>query len=385
MGAYRPPTANRADSVAIDMNQIALHWPTARTTDRADTGLPASSRLAGLDITRALALVGMFMVHFGPEDGAGIMGRVYALPHGRASILFALVAGVGMAQLSAAPERRFDARLRLFWFAILLLPLGLALQNLDHPVAVILQHYAVFFVLGLCVLDVPRPWLLRLAVAMTLAGPILYLAGRMTLPDVLDRNSVSISDVPWTILTGLLITGPYPLLTWSAPILWGLWIGRCDLRARHVQNWLVISGVLAALAATATSEVLVAIFGAPASSEDWRNILVTVAHSQMPLWIVSSVGSGTAVLGMALVMGTAWERPLRPLIALGQLSLSIYVAHLVAIHFAREMLVSDRVDQASAVVIVFSVCSCLFAFAWRAHLRRGPVELLTHLPLASRS
>jgi peptidoglycan/LPS O-acetylase OafA/YrhL len=56
---------------------------------------------------------------------------------------------------------------------------------------------------------------------------------------------------------------------------------------------------------------------------------------------------------MALLIGAAWGRSLRPLIALGQLSLSIYVAHLVAIHFWREMLVSDRVDQASAIVIVF--------------------------------
>ena len=130
------------------------------------------------------------MAHFGPEDGAGIMGRVYALPHGRASILFALVAGVGIALLSAAPERRFDARLRLFWLAMILLPMGLMLQDLDHPVAVILQHYAAFFILGLCVLDVPRQWLLGLAAAMTLIEPGLFLAGRMTLPDVFDRDTV---------------------------------------------------------------------------------------------------------------------------------------------------------------------------------------------------
>lgn len=237
------------------------------------------------------------MAHFGPEDGAGIMGRVYALPHGRASILFALVAGVGIALLSAAPERRFDARLRLFWLAMILLPMGLMLQDFDHPVAVILQHYAAFFILGLCVLDVPRQWLLGLAAAMTLIEPGLFLAGRMTLPDVFDRDTVSISDTPWTILAGLLFAGPYPLLTWSAPILWDLWLGRCDLRAMPVRIWLVVGGALAAVASTILSEGLVVIFSAPAFTGDWRHILVTTAHSQMPFWMVSSVGLGTAVLG----------------------------------------------------------------------------------------
>lgn len=290
-----------------------------------------------------------------------------------------------MALLSTAPERRFDARLHLFWLAAILLPLGLALQDLDHPVAVILQHYAAFFILGLCVLDVPRQWLLLLAVAMTLIGSGLFLIGQMTLPEAFDRDSVAISDNPWAIVAGLLFGGPYPLLTWSAPILWGLWLGRCDLRATPVRFWLVVGGILTVIAATGISEGLAAIFGAPASEADWRHIFVTTAHSQMPLWIVSSVGTGTAVLGAALMIGQAWGHALRPLIALSQLSLSIYVAHLLAIHFWGERLVSDRVDQALAIVIVFSACACLLAYIWRQHMRRGPLELLTRLPWASRS
>src|SRR5690606_16011895 len=160
----------------------------------------------------------MLAVHFGPQDERGIGGFLLWFPHGRASILFAVVAGIGMALLTGNPERRARGRWRRICYGLVLLPVGLVLAPLDQPVVVILHHYALFFALGACVAGLSRPVLLALALVMAVLGPSIFLAGRMSWPDVFDRGSVSVLNDPGTILVGLLLAGPYPLLTWSGPL-----------------------------------------------------------------------------------------------------------------------------------------------------------------------
>jgi peptidoglycan/LPS O-acetylase OafA/YrhL len=61
-----------------------------------------AGRVRGIDVARALAVVGMVMVHIGPVrmEGSGLVGAAYRLPHGRASILFVVVAGIGVSLLA---------------------------------------------------------------------------------------------------------------------------------------------------------------------------------------------------------------------------------------------------------------------------------------------
>ncbi len=142
-----------------------------------------SRRLGGVDAARAVAVLGMVMVHFGPTPAPDTaLGNLYGVPHGRASVLFVLLAGVGVALLSAggpsekAPRRLANVRGRLILRAALLLPLGLWLQGLDHGVLVILQYYAVYFVLAAFVLTFPDRWLLAGAVAAPPGGALVVCA-----------------------------------------------------------------------------------------------------------------------------------------------------------------------------------------------------------------
>lgn len=63
-------------------------------------GTPPAKRIRGVDAARALAVVGMVMVHIGPTGGPGAAGTVYGITHGRASVLFVLLAGVGVSILA---------------------------------------------------------------------------------------------------------------------------------------------------------------------------------------------------------------------------------------------------------------------------------------------
>jgi uncharacterized membrane protein len=351
-----------------------------RATGAAELPVGNGKRILGIDAARALAMIGMLAVHVGPEDDEGLGGRLYALAHGRASVLFVLLAGIGIALLSSRLAARAEARLRLFWYAVLLLPLGLVLQALDQPIAVILHHYGAFFVFGLLVLGLPRNMLLGLAMVMTVLGPCLYFLGRLTAPELFDRQSVSIADGPLTILGGLLIWGPYPLLTWSAPLLWGIWLGRQDLRGTSRRRLICLAGLGIAVAAAATSELLTTVFGEPATSADWRHLLADTPHSQMPLWLISATGSALVVLGAALILADRFRTWATPFVALGQLALTFYVAHVLALYWWRDVLTFDGALPAAVTVTLLTTTAMAFALAWRAWLPRGPVEALIHLP-----
>src|SRR5215213_370606 len=87
--------------------------------------------------------LGMVMVHFGPNPRPQTpLGDLYGVSHGRASVLFALLAGVGVVLLVGDRSRGRSSliRGRLVLRGALLLPLGLWLQELDHGALVILQY-----------------------------------------------------------------------------------------------------------------------------------------------------------------------------------------------------------------------------------------------------
>jgi uncharacterized membrane protein YeiB len=335
-------------------------------------------RLAGVDVARALALIGMLMVHFGPKGETDILGRLYALPHGRASVLFVLVAGVGIALLSSSPEKHADARLRLLCFALFLLPLGLLLEGLRHPVAIILHHYAVFFLLGIAAMGLSKRWLGVLAAAWTLIGPLIFYAGMMVAPSAFDRESAELGGSIVSIVSALLFTGPYPLLVWGAPLLWGLWIGRHDLRDRRLRWAMMGIGVGLAAWTYVASELLFAWVGEPGETPDWRFVFAHSAHSEMPLWIIGALGSAIFVLGGVLELADRFPRVAAPLAALGQMALTIYVVQILVLTAAAPLVHQDAVLPAIVSVVTFTLLTTLYAMAWRQTVGRGPVEQLMH-------
>lgn len=339
----------------------------------------ARTRIAGVDLARALAILGMFAVHVGPTDAGGLAGRLYAAPHGRAAILFGLVAGVGVSLLAgsrtASPAR---ARLVLAWRVALLLPAGLALQLLDHGVFVILQDYALLFLLGILVVGLADRWLLVLAGASVLLGPTGYLWG--LIHGSFSREPIELTDGVGEILHGLVLSGPYPLITWAAPFLVGMWLGRRDLRARLVRVRLLLVGGGIAVLALLASVGLAALLGDPGGAPSWLRIVSHEPHSQMPLWLLGATGSAAFVLGGSLVVAEAARRVAWPLVATGQLALTVYVGHLLALHLAPEALKADEVGGAAALVAGFAAASAVAAVAWRAVFARGPLEVVLRPP-----
>ena len=357
----------------------------AAPVDQPGTAPRVTGRIQGIDLARALAILGMLAVHVGPTDAEGIAGTLYALPHGRAAILFALVAGVGVSLLaSSRTTSLLEARVTLLWRAAILLPLGLWLQTLDHSVFVILQDYALLFVVAIALVGLADRWLLVLTGLSASLGSLGYLWGLVAAPDAFVRRPVEWGEPAMELAHRLVLSGPYPLITWLAPFLVGMWIGRRELRSPLLWWRLGLVGGAVAVVARLVATLLQAWWGAPADPVGWDHVLLDDPHSQMPLWVVGSTGSAVLVLGVSLVVADATRRLVWPLVAAGQLAFTVYVGHLLALHRFPDGLTADTVGPATALVLGFTVVAAAFATAWRAVLPRGPLELVLHLPWLTR-
>lgn len=331
----------------------------------------------------------MVMVHFGPAVfGAGASGPerlilLYRLSHGRAVILFVLLAGVGVSLLAGdlSPARRRNVWARLAFRAAVLLPLGLALQLLAQSVAlVILQYYALLFLVAAGAVLLSNRALLVGGLALAIIAPVVYLGAWHWQPGWFTGHTAVITDPPLMIIHNLLLTGSYPVLTYTAPLLFGMWIGRQDLRLAAVRWRAVIGGTIVAVAAWGTARLLTARLGQPASEPDWLQLAIDDPHSQMPLWFLGAMGSAAAVLGLALLAVDRWPRSTWPFVAMGQLALTIYVGHLVALALWPALFISSDVVKASISVIRFTIVVAFAAVVWRRLFSRGPLEAALHLP-----
>ncbi|MGP7960011.1 heparan-alpha-glucosaminide N-acetyltransferase domain-containing protein [Sanguibacter sp. A247] len=227
-------------------------------------------RIAGVDLARGLAIGGMVAAHVSgapqlvladPSTWAGVV-------HGRSSLLFALVAGVSLALMSrgvrsAAITDVRRMRLTLVGRGLVILVLGVLLELVGSPVAVILGFYSVLFIVVAPVVAWPtRRLLLVVVLLVAVAVPATTLA---MLAGLLGGPTAQ-----------LVLFGTYSMPVWLAFALAGLVVGRGDLRSVRRAGTLVVAGVLLAAAGYGGAALL-----APASNED--------ASSSSP----SSSGSGS--------------------------------------------------------------------------------------------
>lgn len=341
--------------------------------DRADPSARAATqrggRVVGLDVARALAVIGMIAVNVGPWDLDSPLGVAYAAPTGRASILFVLLAGISFALLTR-PGRLDDASRRwgtIAWRGGLLLVLGLGLQLLDHDVNVILPTYAALFLLGGLLVRAPDRLLLAIAAATVVVGPVLWLL----LNPGGDRLAPDRGTSPARLVELLLVSGGYPVVTWAAPFVLGLWLARRDLSDPRTARRLVVVGGSATVAAAGVAAVATRLWHDPDGSR--ATLLVTdTAHGQMPLWLVGATASACLVLGLALLVARRIEGSLRPLVATGRLALTVYVAHLLVLAAIRPR--PDDLPDGVTITALLIAGSVLFAVVWLRFFAHGPLE-----------
>ncbi len=215
----------------------------------------SAARLVGVDLARAVAVFGMFAVHVGPfnpfptsSDGVGTWS--VWLASGRASALFATLAGFSLVLIAGRLEPKTglagrQARARIVIRAVILLVVGTALAMTDFGGGVIINFYAVYFLLALPLLRLRARALAIIAVALALVMPQVAYALRALLSES-TVNTIDSYD-PIARLSGVgvldfLLTGFYPAITWMTFVVTGMALGRLDLSSGAVRRRLAVVG-----------------------------------------------------------------------------------------------------------------------------------------------
>jgi uncharacterized membrane protein YeiB len=358
-----------------------------------------------------VALLAMFVAHFGiagTVDSRTWQENVVHFTDGRAMPLFILLSGCGVAFLlarSVHPWREMTGR------SIVLLLIGLLFAG-TQPVAVILQAYAVYFLLAVAIGKLPSRWLPALAAAVTAAGAlsVMFLADH--LPSARDHRDL-VSDTwgslpllakPHVLVSDIFVTGYYPVLPNLAFLIVGMWLTRTSLTSRRMRWGLVSAGLVLAIVgygsgmatearrdggvgsttegSTVGGDVSgVGVAGGDGTFESnpsrWWDLLDQTGHSHMPAWVVGATGWCLVVVGLCLFLAAALPRASAPFAALGRISLTAYVAHLALFRWPLAAWPFDLgQSQALALVLAGWLAMCFVAWAWTSWRVYGPLEYL---------
>lgn len=365
----------------------------------SDAVVAAGARLVGLDVARALALLGMVATHvIASRTATGEESLAHVLAGGRASALFAVLAGVSVALLTGrrTPLRgpdRWRAVAGLAARALLVALLGLWLGGLETGIAVILTYYGVLFLLGLPFVGLRARALAVLAGTWLVVAPVVSHVVRPDLPERgYDSPVLGDLEAPGLLLSELLLTGYYPVLPWLAYLLAGMAVGRSDLGRRSVQVGLLVGGAVLALAARGLSAVLTAdrftpesldrartgLSGTTPTGGDWEWLLVDAPHSGTPFDLAHTIGTALAVIGLCLLLvgllPAVEARFVAVLFGAGTMTLTLYSLHLV-MRTPAAWPPEDDAAFRTHVLVLAVVGAVVVARGWR-----GPLELAVGLP-----
>ena len=378
---------------------------------------PARRRLRGVDVARAVALIGMMGTHLLVEhDPQGRLTPWFWFAAGRSSALFALLAGVGLALATGGAEPRVlpwrATATRIATRALLIAALGMALVRLDPPIAVILTNYGLLFVLALPLLRLRSGTLLWLAAAWLAVVPLVSQVWRAHLPPG-PGAQIGFADLadPASLLTRLALTGYYPVLTWLAYLMVGIAVGRLRLRRTGVAEALATGGLTLAAAAWLLSTALLAaggwsallrsgpaqvvapwlglgqlqlrgLYGTTPTTSWWWQAVVS-PHSGTPFDLAQTIGSALFVLGSSLLVCRVVEvrrdavtrvvnGGVEALARTGSMTLTLYSVHVVAADTQQQL------TQRSTLLLAHVVVAVLVASLWLAVAPRGPLEQVVH-------
>ncbi|WP_405641395.1 DUF418 domain-containing protein [Streptomyces sp. NBC_00019] len=372
----------------------------------ASTG-PSMGRLVGVDLARALAVFGMYVVHIGPPLSAtdGVASWIRYLADGHSSVLFATLAGFSLMLLAGRREPKTglagrQAKARIAIRAVILLALG-TVMAMEYGSVVILAFYGVYFLLALPLVRLRARTLAITAAALALVTPQLAFALNSLLTEPI-RQSINaydplhrLSDVG---VLDLLLTGFYPTITWIPFVIAGMALARLDLSATAVQWRLAALGAALTVAAYGMSLLLAGKDALRSTAEDGSSsggsgsmpldsgslqshassLLTAGPHSGTTFDIIGSVGVAILMIVGATVAMDRLPRLRRlatPVVAVGTMSLTAYVGHFVIQGWLPRFGATND-EESWVTLIMFVLGAIVFAAVWSRFFRRGPLEYL---------
>ncbi|MDW8805064.1 DUF418 domain-containing protein [Streptomyces scabiei] len=391
--------------------------PPASSESAGQVSGPSLGRLVGVDLARALAVFGMYIVHIAPMTSAsGSVGSwVYFLAEGRSSALFATLAGFSLMLIAGRREPKTglagrQAKARIAIRAVILLALGTVLA-MEYGDIIILAYYGVYFLLALLLVRLSTRTLALIAAGIALVMPQLAFVLKMWLSDSVQQSINAYDPLERLSTVGvldLLLTGLYPTITWMTFVIAGMALARLDLSSVAVRRRLAALGAGLTVGAYGLSMLLAGMNavwslgggGGPSSGSgpgsmgsgsgpgsmsggsggpelSASDLLGAVAHTGTTFDTLGCVGTAILVIVGSMVAMDRLPRVRRlakPVIAVGTMSLTAYVGHF----FAQSAWPASGAGTTTSwvPVLIYILGAIVFAAIWSRFFRRGPLEYL---------
>ncbi|AKF96002.1 DUF418 domain-containing protein [Brevibacillus laterosporus] len=300
----------------------------------------SKGRLVALDAARGLAVIGMYLQHFGLNE------RIAAIVSGNTTLLFVLCGGISysiMAQRMKDRETETTAfRARMLARAVFVDMIGYLLILLNTSYGVILPAYAAMFVLALVLIRRSTRVLVTTAAALTVVAPPLMILGGSVL-----SGAYLLSDIAG---------GPMSALALAPAFVAGMAIGRLELTKIRTALSLTVGGIIMLVVGKGLGAFvlpglrpsfeawLIGVQGAVGVQPDpnaiwplnmepplWNMLLWPYPHSASTFQTLIGLGIAFLVLGLVFLVPKKTSAVLMPFAAVGRVALTMYAAQFIVI------------------------------------------------------
>lgn len=343
------------------------------------------ARLPGPDTVRALAMAGVVVMNYhgylivaGARRDGGALYDLFDPWVGPLSTRFAatfvLTAGVGVTLLTASsradPVRTVEMRWRLARRGLLLYGVGL-LVDFVWP-GTILPFYGAMFVLAAGLFTLRSRWLLTVGATAAIAAWLIHWWVDARTRD--GRPPTWLTQPgprsPRGLVFDVFVNGTHPLLPWLAFFCTGIVLGRALTR----EQWRpTAAGVGFVLYGAAT------FVASAATGERARVLLSDDPFDRSVVYTASALG--TALVAFAAISWLAdryrESRPVDALRRAGQLSLTIYLGHILVFNLVVDELgwiEPAGIGTALSFAAAYWVVATTAAIAYQRRVGRGPAE-----------
>ncbi|MGG4217835.1 DUF418 domain-containing protein [Paenibacillus jamilae] len=382
--------ANNLDNKAVDTPGITSSHDSAETDN-----LPQSSvteprrkthsikgRLVALDAVRGLAVLGMYLQHFGSNPS------VSALVSGTTTLLFVLCGGISY---SIMGQRMMDRgaevvafRARMLARAVFVDIIGYFLIMLNTSYGIILPAYAAMFVLALVLFRRSTRTIVTTAAVLLVTAPPLMILGSS-----LFSKAYLLSDIAG---------GPMSALALTPAFVAGMAIGRFNLTSLRTALSLAGSGIVMLVIGKALAafilpnwrlhfeQWLISVLGtAPVQPDEyaiwplntetpmWQLLLGTAPHSASTFQTLIGLGISLLVLGLACFVAKRFSTVLVPFAAVGRVALTMYAIQFVVVWILDLTKIGHSLEGVPFADIMIAVATLLLGLMI-AQRPVGPLE-----------
>ena len=350
-------------------------------------------RVLGFDVARALAIFGMVIVNFkiamNATDGNQLLANFAQLFEGRASALFVILAGVGVTFLTNRARKSndqqliSDGRLSLVKRGILLIAIGLAYTPIWE--ADILHFYGFYFLIAAAIYRINDRSMFLVSVLIMVSFPILMIF--FNYEQNWDWATLEYKNL-WTVdgmVRHILFNGFHPVFPWAAFLVFGMWLGRQELSRHSVRTRLLIWSVIILLVTEVSFYLIRTALGDSGglemTSEEVQFLFSVSIIPPLPQYLISAASSAVIILIASLHFSEkyAGSNVIKWLYKTGQLSLTLYVAHvIIGMGFLDSfgVLENQTIDFSLLSAAIFCVIGGVFSVIWLKYFKMGPLEAL---------